>query len=661
MKKSLLFTMLVFINFSLFSEATITIQGSLNAFASTAGNPSAVQSFTVSGSNLTGNITVTAPANFEIALTNNNAFFCGLLPVTQAWGWANAVVYVRYKPTTAGNHSGNITLTSSGATSQDVPLSGSTSTPSSPTISTQGSLTAFTATVGIPSAVQNFTVSGSDLTSNITVTAPANFEIAFTNSDASFCGLLPVTQSGGTASAIVYVRYKPGAAGSHSGNITLTSTGAISQDILVSGNASSVSSPAITVQGSLTAFATTVGNPSAVQTFTVSGSDLTSNITVTAPANFEIAFTNNNASFCGLLPVTQSGGAANAIIYVRYKPTAAGSHNGNITLNSTGASAQNIPVSGNASLVSSPLITIQGSLTAFSSTVNNPSAVQTFTVSGNNLTGNITIMSPTNFEIAFTNNNTSFCGLLPVTQSGGAAHNIVVYVRYKPTATGSHNGNITLTSTGATAQNIAVTGTAITPSAPAIHIEGTINTFTTTAGNPSAAQSLMVSGGNLTEDITITAPADFEIALTNNNSLFCGKIPLGTVGDTVYTKIVYIRYKPASAGSHAGNITFTSAGAPEQSVSLTGISQSTGINETINEALITVYPNPAKDNIHIELKTSAAYILNITDISGSTVYTEAISNASGTNISPANLKQGIYFIRIQTSEGGYATQKLIVE
>ena len=48
----------------------ITITGTpLSAFSSVPGNPSPEQTYTVSGSNLTGGIAITAPSDFQISLT----------------------------------------------------------------------------------------------------------------------------------------------------------------------------------------------------------------------------------------------------------------------------------------------------------------------------------------------------------------------------------------------------------------------------------------------------------------------------------------------------------------------------------------------------------------------------------------------------------------
>jgi hypothetical protein len=137
-----------------------------------------------------------------------------------------------------------------------------------PTISTTGSLSTFSTCSGTASSEQSFTASGSGLSANITVTAPTGFELS-TTSGGSFSNPLSLTQTGGTVSSTtVYVRMTNSATGTPSGNITLASTGATTQNVAVSGTVSttpvvyagpdqSVSTVSATLAGSITGSATT--------------------------------------------------------------------------------------------------------------------------------------------------------------------------------------------------------------------------------------------------------------------------------------------------------------------------------------------------------------------------------------------------------------------
>ncbi len=106
-----------------------------------------------------------------------------------------------------------------------------------------------------------------------------------------------------------------------------------------------------------------------------------------------------------------------------------------------------------------PIITVTGTLSPSTICYGDNSTEQTITISGSNLTANITATAPVGYEISLTS-GTGFANTLTLTKSGSTVANTTVYVRLQGTASNGASGNITLTSTGATTQNIA-TGTAI--------------------------------------------------------------------------------------------------------------------------------------------------------------------------------------------------------
>ncbi len=107
------------------TDPTIVTAGALTAFSAEPGAPSAEQSYTVSGSNLTGDITITPPADFELSLTSGSGFATTPIVLAPSGGSvASTAIYVRFNRATAGASSGNITHTSSGATQKNVAVSG---------------------------------------------------------------------------------------------------------------------------------------------------------------------------------------------------------------------------------------------------------------------------------------------------------------------------------------------------------------------------------------------------------------------------------------------------------------------------------------------------------------------------------------------------------
>ena len=108
----------------------------------------------------------------------------------------------------------------------------------------------------------------------------------------------------------------------------------------IGGTISASSSPTITlnpVTPTLTAFTTTAGTASPAQTFAVTGSNLTADVTVTAPTGFEVS--KDGASYASSQTLTRSGGAvASTTISVRIAASAVAGPlaSANVALTSTG-------------------------------------------------------------------------------------------------------------------------------------------------------------------------------------------------------------------------------------------------------------------------------------------------------------------------------------
>ena len=107
---------------------TIEVIGQLNPFSTTNGTASAAQSFTASGTDLLDSITVTAPAGFELSTTNNGSFSSNLTLSMSVGTVPITSLYTRLAASaTVGSLSGNISLSSTNATTQFVAVSGNVS------------------------------------------------------------------------------------------------------------------------------------------------------------------------------------------------------------------------------------------------------------------------------------------------------------------------------------------------------------------------------------------------------------------------------------------------------------------------------------------------------------------------------------------------------
>ncbi len=115
-----------------------SVTGSISACSGSASISPGIQQFTVSGINLTGNITATAPpgGQFEVSLAAGSGYGSVVLLVPSAGVVSNTVVYVRSSYSAApGNISGSITLSSPGATNQNAAVTGVITASTTPLVS----------------------------------------------------------------------------------------------------------------------------------------------------------------------------------------------------------------------------------------------------------------------------------------------------------------------------------------------------------------------------------------------------------------------------------------------------------------------------------------------------------------------------------------------
>ncbi|MBU6170509.1 MAG: immunoglobulin domain-containing protein [Verrucomicrobia bacterium] len=220
------------VGFSAVPPAAITISGNLASLSSTAGNASSTTSFTVSGANMKQAITINAPNGFEVS-TSPTSGFSGSITVGAAGTIESTTIYVRLSASAElGTYSGDITLISgSAARTIATATSTVTATAANPVISVSGGLTVLSTTYGTASSTSNFTISGTNMTAPVTVTAPAGFQVS-TSSTSGFAPSISVPASGTLSNTTIHVRLSPTAdAGTYSGNISLTSTGATEKTI----------------------------------------------------------------------------------------------------------------------------------------------------------------------------------------------------------------------------------------------------------------------------------------------------------------------------------------------------------------------------------------------------------------------------------------------
>ncbi|KQN36224.1 hypothetical protein ASE92_08870 [Pedobacter sp. Leaf41] len=100
---------------------------SVNFGFQAAGTTSTEKSFTFSAGNLTGDVTVTAPANFSIANSSNGTFGSTLTYNRAAINNTSPTVYAKFSPTAVSTtYSANVNITTAGSATKMVNLAGNT-------------------------------------------------------------------------------------------------------------------------------------------------------------------------------------------------------------------------------------------------------------------------------------------------------------------------------------------------------------------------------------------------------------------------------------------------------------------------------------------------------------------------------------------------------
>jgi hypothetical protein len=229
---------------------------------------------------------------------------------------------------------------------------------------------------------------------------------------------------------------------------TPTVAGSFPYSILLTGGCGTVNATGLIVVKAISATPTTTG-PICSGSTSVSGTGINgSNINVIRSG---ITISSGTAAWVGST-WTITVAAVNTGDILTAKQTETGKCEGSASVGVTVSSCVGIFTSGG------PL--------SFTACANIASAEQTFTVSGNGLSANITITAPTGFQIS-TTSGTGYASPLTLTQSGGIVNNTTIYVRMSAQSSSPVSANITCTSAGATTRNIAVSGT-VNSAPPAI-------------------------------------------------------------------------------------------------------------------------------------------------------------------------------------------------
>nr|MBP6335174.1 SprB repeat-containing protein [Bacteroidia bacterium] len=271
--------------------------------------------------------------------------------------------------------------------------------------------------------------------------------------------------------------------------------------------------PEITLStNSLTNFGSVqVGNSSAEQTYTVSGTSLTDTLHLLAPNDFEISLTSGSGFNDTLFLLPSSGTVTSTTIYARFSPTAAGAVSDSIVHTSAGAATKKVGVAGTGSSCSSPNITPGGPTTfcVGGSVVLTADAGVSYLWSTLETTQSITVSSAGSYTVTVTDGASCSATSAPTTVTVSAfSYSGVIFsenmgnpggnVALNPYTGWQNNGLLLFSSASSTASDVRITGA----SSGYAGSTGTGNVFMGTA--TSSTRDFIISGINTTGYSSLT-------------------------------------------------------------------------------------------------------------------------------------------------------------
>src|SRR5690554_3822327 len=567
-----------------------------------------------------------------------------------------------------------------------------------PTIMTSAStVSGFLQFLGNPSAEQSVDVSGINLTADVSVTvASGDYEISATSGSGFGASVTLPFGTGTLAATPIYIRLNGAlVANPSNGSLLITSTGAADSTVILEGEISAPT-PTITVsETAMSGFSHFVGTPSDADSINVEGFNLTADIMVNAPTNFEVS--NALAGTYGptvTIPFG-TGTVASTKVYVRLNgPTMNLTQAGDITVSSTGAADKIIALTGET--LEYTVSTI-GAVTGVDGDGVGTSVGQYVTLTGvihcddfrgsgydlvliDDNNDGITMFSPSDVDgysstegdrLTVEGQIIQFNGLLQIVPESividaqGETLQVPLSVTVLDESTESQyvkldnvttvngetswptNGNISVTD-GTNTFALRVTnssplsGTSI-PNGP-IAITGVGKQFDSSSPFDSGYQLFPCGVVSLCNIDTSTSLTDATITATSTATGLTYEW-VNCVDTSVIVGETGASFTATVSGDYAVIITDGPCTEMSACVSVNVV----GLTDN-DFAGITVYPNPMNDNLTITNENGLIESVELISATGSIVYTSTVSSNNYT-VNTSNLNAGIYFVNIQTSNG----------
>jgi gliding motility-associated-like protein len=495
--------------------SSIATTGTPSSLSTTYGTPSSSTNFMVSGANISGGILVTPPSGFEVSIDGIN--YANTITVPGNGTISPTKVYIRLKQTdAAGIYTGNIVLSSAGASPVNVTMPSSTVSPLAINIYVFGSK-------HYGDVINNFVATTSNFNFSVINAGLKNGETV-ASLDISFTGGNTATDPPGSYNNVIHVANLTGSNGFLLSNYTVNY-----QD-----------GPLTVLPAPLTITANNVNK--------IFGTTLTNEVSSTA---FTTTGLQNSETVSSIAVTYGNGGAANAAI---------GTYNGSVVpsaaVGGNGFLSSNYAINyvpGTLSVIAAgPSITTTAPLQPLTTVYGTPSASTSFNVSGSNLTAGILVTPPAGFEVSA--DNVTFSNTVTIGSAGTVA-STTVYIRLKQTTfVGSYSGNISSKSAGASDGNQAMPASAVTPAPLLITANDATKVYGNSLTGGSGLIAFTVSGLKNAETVgTVTIAYGSGAAATANAGNYSASVTPSAITGGTFTAS---NYTPAY---QSGTITVTPA------------------------------------------------------------------------------------------------------
>ncbi len=504
------------------------------------------------------------------------------------------------------------------------------------------------------SYVLEYTISAENLSEDLTISVipGQGFLTSETNTGSNWSYSYSLSHIGGTISeTTLYVRFLPNNEADYSTTVSHGS-GDLTVDLSIFGTGIGATEPYIILNPSEMHFGTIpVGSDSMMPfDFTIC------NVDASETASIEYPVTSGFSNYNGGSYTSYFMGSSDENVMVLFTPTTEGFIEADVIIQGqqTGITKY-LHVTATAII---PNFVIDQDECNFGEVeIDNPSSEFTYTIVGTTMYNDILIDAPYGFEISLTSGS-NFTNHISLSHVDGNIEETQIFVRFAPQITTQYSGNIIHQTEYGSTQTITLFGNGVSAGSPIISIsENNFEFEEISVGSSSEEQTYTVSGINLSDNITITAPDGFEISETSGTDFTNEIILIG--GETIDNTNVFIRFAPQINQLYSGILTHVSSNATQKEITVSG-NTTTGI-KNLTEGDFAIYPNPSNGFFTIINSEFVVANIVITDIAGRTIYnSQPATRNSQFEIDISDQPKGIYLLSIETVNEIYTT-KLIIQ